>query len=142
MWLTRVIETKKAKGITTKMMSERTESHIPPETITRILTGKTECPRIDTVLELGASVGLSPWELFAEPTALVAYQCFLTLQTEFDALKAERDTLVEENAALKSNVLFLKEELAASAAENERLRITIAHKDEIIEVHKFYNKLK
>ena len=142
MWLTRVIETKKAKGISTKMMSERTESHIPPETITRILTGKTECPRIDTVLELGASVGLSPWELFAEPTALVAYQGFLTLQTEFDALKAERDALVEENAALKSNILFLKEELAASAAENERLRITIAHKDEIIEVHKFYNKLK
>ena len=142
MWLTRVIETKKAKGITTKMMSDATESHIPPETITRILNGKTEAPRIDTVLELGASVGLSPWELFAEPTALVAYQGFLTLQTEFDALKAERNTLAEENTDLKSNILFLKEELAASAAENERLRITIAHKDEIIEVHKFYNKLK
>ena len=142
MWRVRVIETKKAKGITTKMMSDATESHIPPETITRILNGKTEAPRIDTVLEMGASVGLSPWELFAEPNALIAYQGFLTLQTEFDALKAERDTLVEENAALNADILFLRGELVAAAAENERLRITIAHKDEIIEVHKFYNKLK
>lgn len=110
MWRERVIETKKAKGLTTKMMSERSPSHIPADTITRILTVKTDDPRISTVLALGESVGLSPWELFAEPTALVAYQSFLTLQAEVDALRAEKEALLAENSDLKKKVDALRDE--------------------------------
>ena len=113
MWRERIIETKKARGLTTKTMSERSDPRIPADTITHILTAKTDDPRISTVLALGASVGLSPWELFAEPTALVAYQSFLTLQAETDALKAEKEALIAENAALKIKVDALKDETGA-----------------------------
>ena len=128
MWRDRIIETKKAKGITIKMMADSTPSHLTVETITRILNTKTEAPRIDTVLALGESVGLSPWELFADPTALISYQGFLTLQAEFDALKAERDTILAENTALKTKV------------ESLRDKIDSLH-DEIIRLHSHYNKL-
>lgn len=111
MWRERIIETKKAKGLTAKMMSERTPSHIPPDTITHVLTAKTDDPRISTVLALGESVGLSPWELFAEPTALVSYQSFLTIQAEVEALKAERDALAAENGALKDKVDTLRDKV-------------------------------
>lgn len=109
MWRERIIETKKAKGIKTKIMSENTPSNIPPETITRILTGKTEFPRIDTILELGASVGLSPWELFAETTSLVGDKSLLALQEEINALKLERDALIAENGALRNKVDSLRD---------------------------------
>lgn len=124
MWRERIIETRKAKGITIKMMAERTPSHITAETITRILNEKND-PRISTVLELGESVGLSPWELFAEPTALLAYQGFVTLQAEVDALAAENDSLKNESKNLKDKVVTLE-------AENDHLRLTLAHKEETL----------
>lgn len=128
MWRDRIIETKKAKGITIKMMADSTPSHLTVETITRILNTKTEDPRIGTVLALGESVGLSPWELFADPTALIAYEGFVTLQAEFDALKAERDALHTDNTMLKNKVETLRD------------KIDSLH-DEIIRLHSHYNKL-
>ena len=138
MWRERIIETRKAKGITIKMMSEMTPSKIPPETITRILNEKTGDPRISTVLELGESVGLTPWELFAETADLIAYQSFLNLQAEVDALKVDKEALAAENKALKNNV----NEVVALKAEIDRLRLTLEHKEEIIALHNYYNKLK
>ena len=128
MWRDRIIETKKAKGITIKMMADSTPSHITVETITRILNTKTEDPRIGTVLALGESVGLSPWQLFADTNALIAYEGFLTLQAEFDALKAEKDDILAENTKLKNKV------------EELRDKIDSLH-DEIIRLHSHYNKL-
>lgn len=138
MWRERIIETRKAKGITIKMMSERTPSHIPVETITRILNEKTGDPRISTALELGESVGLAPWELFADTAVLIAYQSFLALQAEVDTLKADKEALAAENEALKNN----GNEVVALKAENDRLRLTLEHKEEIISLHNYYNKLK
>jgi transcriptional regulator with XRE-family HTH domain len=134
MWRERIIETRKAKGITTKMMSEI--SRIPVETITRILNEKTDDPRISTVLALGEAVGLSPWELFAEPNALVAYQSLLTLQAEIDDLKAERDALAAENATLKSAAADANSKAADLKIENDRLSLTVAHKEEVIGLQK------
>lgn len=133
MWRERIVEAKKAKGITTKMMSEL--SHIPVETITRILNEKTDDPRISTVLALGSSVGLSPWELFAEQNAIIAYQSFLTMQLEYDKISAELTSLQAENAMLKGKVCSL-------SSENDLLRLKLEHKEEIISLHNYYNKLK
>lgn len=142
MWRERIIETRKAKSITIKMMSERTPSHITSETITRILNEKTADPRISTLLALAESVGLSPWELFAEPIALSAYQGFLSLQAEVDDLKAERDALAEENVSLRNEGKELKDKIVATETENERLRLKLEHKEEIIAIHNYYNNLK
>lgn len=126
MWRERIIETRKAKGITIKMMSEKT--HLTVETITRILSTKTDDPRISTVLALGDSVGLSPWELFAEPTSIVAYQSMLMIQAENDSLKAEKEGLLSENATLKGKVETLRDRIDSL-------------KDDIISLHKDYRKL-
>ncbi len=143
MWRERIVATRKAKGITIKTMAERTPSHMSAEAITRILNEKTDDPRISTVLALGEAVGLSPWELFAEPTALVAYQSLLTLQSELDTLKADIDRLQTENAALKSDVADANSKTAdansraaALEIENDRLSLKIAHKDEVINLQK------
>ena len=136
MWRERIVETRKAKGITVKMMAERTPSNISAETITRILNEKTDDPRISTVLALGESVGLAPWELFAETADLIAYQSFLTLQAEVDGLKAEKEALAAENESLKSDAADANSRAAALEIENDRLRLTTAHKDEVIELQK------
>lgn len=141
MWRERIIETRKAKGITIKMMSESTPSKIPVETITRILNEKTGDPRISTVLELGASVGLSPWELFAETADLIAYQGFLALQAEVETLKADKEALVAENEALKINSNAAVSKATTLEVENERLGLTLSHKEEVIALQKEIIKL-
>ena len=127
MWLEKIIETKKAKNISTKMMSEKTL--IPAETITRILHGKTEFPRIDTVLELGASVGLTPWELFAETTSIIGD-------------KAEVDRLNTELALAQAEIAILKEKVTALEGENKLLNIKLEYAEKLVAVHDYYNKLK
>lgn len=129
MWREKIIEAKKAKGLTTKMMSERSPSKMPEETITRILNGKTEFPRIDSVLDLCEQVGLSPWELFEETTSRISDGSIVALQEEIEVLKFERDALLRENGVLNDKV--------------ETLRGTVEDlKDEIIATHRYYNKLK
>ena len=129
MWREKIIEAKKAKGLTTKMMSERSPSKMPEETITRILNGKTEFPRIDSVLDLCEQVGLSPWELFEETTSRISDGSIVALQEEIEVLKFERDALLRENGVLNDKV--------------ETMRSTVEDlKDEIIATHRYYNKLK
>lgn len=129
MWREKIIEAKKAKNLSTKTMSERSPSHMPEETITRILNGKTEFPRIDSVLDLCEQVGLSPWELFEETTSRISDGSIVALQQEVDMLKFERDALLRENGVLNDKVETLRSQI-------ETL------KDEIIATHRYYNKLK
>ena len=63
MWLERIIEAKKSQNITTQMMASR--ANLPEDTIARIRSGKTKDPRLETVMRLGAAVGLNAWEVFA-----------------------------------------------------------------------------
>ena len=136
MWRERIIEAKKAKGLSTKMMSERSPSHMPPETIKRILNETTEFPRIDSVLDLGVQVGLSPWELFSETSSRIVDASVSALQEENAALKAEKATLLEENGALKNQVDTLKNKVESLRDKVDTL------KDEIIATHNYYIKNK
>jgi transcriptional regulator with XRE-family HTH domain len=132
MWLDKIIEAKEAKGITTKQMAERIKT-LPEETIRRILSGKTKTPRIDTVLDLGASVGLSSHEIFEESTAYVGGESLKALQAELDTLKNERESIIAENKSLK-------EEVTSLSHENDILKIKLELKEEIISTHKYYIK--
>ena len=127
MWLDKIIEAKKAQGITTKQMAERIKT-LPEETIRRILTGKTQTPRVDTVLELGAAVGLSPYEIFEEASSYLGGE-------SYEALLVERDALADENKELRDKVVSLTH-------ENEILQVKLELKEEIILTHNHYNKLK
>jgi transcriptional regulator with XRE-family HTH domain len=137
MWREKIIEAKKSKNITTKMMSEKVR--LPEQTITRILSGKTETPRIDSVLELGASVGLSPAELFAETTSVLGDKNLITLQEELDQTNAALTALQSEFALLSEENTDLKVKNVTLTAEIDLLRLKLEHKEEIIRLHNRYN---
>ena len=137
MWRDKIIESKKAKNITTKMMSEKVR--LPEQTITRILSGKTETPRIDTVLDLGSSVGLSAWELFSETTAVLGDKNLITLQEELEQTKAALTALQSEFASLSAENTELKVKNVTLKSEIDILRLNLEHKEEIIRLHNRYN---
>ena len=140
MWREKIIEAKKSKLITTKMMSEKVR--LPEQTITRILSGKTETPRIDTVLELGAAVGLSPWEIFEETTAVLSDKSIQMLQEALDQANAALAALRSEYASLSEEATELRLKNVSISAENDLLKMKLEHKEEIISLHNYYMNVR
>ena len=133
MWRERIIEAKKAQGLTPKAIAERTMHH-PERTIIRLLSGETENPYVDTVLEVGAAVGLSPQEIFSESNLVLGHKDLVSLQTELDVVKAERDLLTTENSILVDRV-------ASLTAEIDFLKAKLDHQEEMLNLHNYYRAL-
>ena len=133
MWLDNLKELKKKAGMSAKQIAEAT--NLPERTVTRIFSGDTENPLMDTLRRIVAVLGGSLDDLFAESKMRVANTDLIALQAEYDKLAAEASDLRTENVTLKDKLVTLE-------VENDRLRLTLAHKEEIISLHNYYNKLK
>lgn len=131
MWLDRLKELKKSKGMSAKQIADQTK--LPERTVTRIFSGDTDNPYVDTLHRIVTVLGGSLDDILADTKVVVGDQNLVTLQENVDVVTAERDLITAENASLKSQV-------AALTAENELLRLKLAHKEEIIALHNYYNK--
>lgn len=111
MWRDNIIEAKNKLGISTAEMARRSKLGLSEKTISRSLTGKTT-PDLETVFDMGETVGLTPQQIFADTNYLAADPMLLeSMKIEIEALKAACDVLRDENKALKIQVESLKDEL-------------------------------
>lgn len=133
MWLDKLKELKKKKGMSSKQIAAATR--LPERTVTRIFSGETDNPYMDTIRLIVDSLDGSLDELFAEGSVVIGNKNLKTLQEELEVVKAERDMLIAEAA-------ITKDKIAALSAENDLLKMQLKHKDEIISIHNYYNKLK
>lgn len=133
MWLDNIKELKKTKGMTVKQIAEATS--LPERTVTRIFSGDTHNPYVDTLHRIVTVLGGSLDDLLTDTKMVVGEQNLAELNENVAVVTAERDLISAENAILKDKV-------AALAAENDMLKMEIKHKDEIIALHNYYNKLK
>lgn len=135
MFRERILEEKKRLNLSARTMSDTSRLHLPEETISRVLSGKTADPGISTVLDLAESVGLKPYEVFMDATLAAEFKAFLELKSRSEETEAERVRIVAENESLKSTNAGLIDRIRA-------LEMTLEHKEEIIALHNYYNKLK
>ncbi len=133
MWLDNLKDLKKKAGMSAKQIAEAT--NLPERTVTRIFSGDTDNPYVDTLRRIVAVLGGSLDDLFAESKIVVANTDMIALQAEYDKLSADASKLQAENVSLKDKVVTLEAEL-------DRLRLTLEHKEEIIALHNYYNKIK
>lgn len=133
MWLDNIKELKKAKGMSTKQIAEKT--NLPERTVNRIFSGDTDNPYVDTLHRIVTVLGGSLDDILADTKMVVGEKNLVTLQENVDVITAERDLLKAENTILKDKVTAL-------TAENDLLKLQLTHKDEIIALHNYYNKLK
>ena len=131
MWRERIIEAKTAQGISTKTMAERMQTN--EKTVKRLLSDDSKSPYITTVLDAGAAVGLSPQEIFAESGLLIGSKTVAELQEELTILNNELKLYQDDCAILQGRVNTL-------TTENEKLRMELAHKEELLAVHNYYIK--
>ena len=133
MWLDNIKELKKAKGMSSKQIAEKT--NLPERTVIRIFSGDTDNPYVDTLHRIVTVLGGSLDDILADTKVVVGEKNLATLQESVDVITAERDLIISENA-------MLKEKVTALTTDNEVLKMKIMHKDEIIALHNYYNKLK
>ena len=133
MWLDKLRELRKQTGTSIKQVADKTR--LPERTIARIFSGDTANPYVDTLHRIVTVLGGSLDDILADTKMVVGESNLATLQENVDVVTAERDLIVAENAILKDKVATL-------TAENDMLKMEIKHKDEIIAIHNYYNKLK
>lgn len=135
MFRDRINAEKKRLNLSAKSMSSRSKLHIPEETISRVLNAKTQDPGISTVLDIGETVGLEPYELFMDATLAAEFKVFLELKSKSEETEAERIRIVAENESLKTTNTALADRISV-------LEMQLKHKEEIIALHEYYNKIK
>lgn len=133
MWLENLIALKKEKGMKSKEIAEKT--HLPERTIKRIFAGETEHPRIDTLYIIIKALGGSLNDIFADTNLVVANEQLVEIKETAKVVEAEKDIISAENA-------ILKEKVAALTSENELLKMQLLHKEELLALHNYYNKLR
>lgn len=139
MWLENLKELKKAKGLSTKQIADKT--NLPERTIKRIFSGDTDSPYVDTLHRIVTVLGGSLDDILADTKAVVATESVTEVKETASAAEAERDAVAAENEALKEQVTALTAENAVLRAKVEELRDKVdTLKDEIIETHKYYNR--
>lgn len=131
MWLDNLKDLKKEKGLSTKQIAEKT--NLPEKTISRIFSGDTDSPYVDTLHRIVKALGGSLDDILADTKVVVGNTNLTTLNAAVDEVTAERDLLSAE-------IAILKDKVAALTAENKMLEMQLKYKDEIIAVHNYYNK--
>ena len=121
----RIKEAKQKLGISARAMAMQSTLHVQEETVSRFLSGKTADPGVNVTLDLGATVGLKPYEIFMDEGIAAEFAAYLELQAKSDETEAERiRTLAELEGLRVTN--------ATLASEVELLRLKLAHCDELI----------
>ena len=133
MWLDNLKELKKKTGMSAKQIADKT--NLPERTVSRIFSGDTDNPYVDTLHRIVTVLGGSLDDILADTKVVVGEENLVTLQENVEVVTAERDLIMTENAILKDKVVAL-------TAENDMLKMQLKHKEEIIALHNYYNKLK
>ncbi len=147
MWLDNLKELKNAKGMTLKQIAEKT--NLPERTVTRIFSGDTDNPYVDTLHRIVTVLGGSLDSILADTKVVVGGANLATLQAEVERLNGELEHLNGEIERVNGELALtgaenavLNSKVNALTSENELLRLKLEHKEEIIALHNYYIKLK
>ena len=133
MWLENLKELKKSKGMTTKQIADATK--IPESTIKRIFSGETDDPYVSTIHRIVTVLGGSLDHILADTNAVLASETLQEAKENANAIEAERDLVLTELEMLRAKT-------TAQEAEITLLKERLQHKEELLALHNYYNKLK
>ena len=146
MWLDNLKELKKETGMSAKQIADKT--NLPERTVNRIFSGDTDNPYVDTLHRIVTVLGGSLDDILADTKVVVATESLVEVKESLaeaqetieevketaNVMEAERDLAKIENERLKL-------ENSKLTTEIELLKKELQHKDELLELHKFYRKL-
>lgn len=140
MWLDTIKERRKELGYTIKYIAQ--EATLPERTVSRIFSGETLSPCVDTLYSIATVLDLSLDELLTGSNSVVSSKNYRVLQAENTELNNEVERLNSELALISAENSVLKDKVGVLTTENDILRLKLEHKEEIISLHNYYIKMK
>ena len=150
---------KEASKMTYEQIAE--ESKTPLSTVKNIFTGKSE-PLASNLYRIAKALNVSLEDILADSNVVLSSETLIEVQEELEEVKgtlaeteenlaeamesatiieSERDLIKLENKRLKSENERLRCEAANLSTELKLIKQELQHKDELLELHKFYRKL-
>ena len=115
--------------MSSKQIAEKT--NLPERTVTRIFSGDTDNPYVDTLHRIVSVLGGSLDDILADTKVVVATESIVELKENVDVTNAQLDVLAIENDMLKAKN-------AALTTEIELLKKELSHKEELLALHNYY----
>ena len=140
MLIDRLQQRRKELNYTIKYIAQ--ESKQPERTVTRIFSGETLSPGVDTLYAIATVLELTLDELFAGTNSVVGNKHYADLIRENAEFTNEIERLNSELALINAEASVLKDKIGVLSAENDILRLKLEHKEEIIAVHNYYIRMK
>lgn len=134
----RLNERRKELGYSIKFIAQGVKQ--PERTVSRIFSGETPSPCIDTIKPIADFLDISLYELFADSGVVVGGQKYAEIQEEKNTLSAEVEALKAENALLCAELAMQKDKVVILTTENDMLKLKLEHKEELIALHNYYIK--
>lgn len=131
MWREKLIELKKASGLTVKQIAEK--ARMSEKTVGRILSGETDRPYMDNLYDMVTALGGSLDDLFAEGTRAQLSNGELSVALDkVEKLSSENNRLIEEIRFCREEITLLKHEIEILGIKLEHKEEISKHKDDII----------
>lgn len=132
MWLDNLKELKRTSGMSAKQIADKTK--LPERTINRIFSGDTVDPCVSTIHRIVIALDGSLDHILADTNAVLAPKTLVEVKENANVVEAERNLISAE----RDRVLLENERLKT---ENEMLKMQLKHKEELLALHNYYNKL-
>ena len=110
------------------------ESKTPLSTVKRIFKGDCE-PLASTLYRIVKALDGSLDDVLADTNIVLSPKTLVEVQENAEAVEAERDLVLAELEILRTKT-------AAQEAEIALLKEKLQHKEELLALHNYYNKLK
>ena len=133
MWLDKVRDLKKKSGLTNKYIGEK--MHRSERTVARFFSGEKEIG-IDELRDLVSIMDGSLDEILNESDFKLPIPEVEALKNEITSLSSALDETKLVESTLRDELAMLKEKIISLDAENDRLRLMLEHKEEIISLQK------
>lgn len=132
MWLDKLNEMKKKTGTKTKTLAE--VLHRSERTVSRMLSGEAaiDMNELQTMVSI---MGGSLDDIFDGSDMRLP-------RPEVETLKKQIESLTEEIGILKAEISMLRDKNTTLDTENDKLRLSLAHKEELLALHSYYMGLK
>lgn len=146
LWRNNLREMREKKGMSFKAIAEK--ENLSEKSVIRVFSGEAKSPGVDLVRRIIHAMNGSFSEVFSESSAVIVCENVGALQADYDRMTeelAQTKALVELREAERdlglAEIAQLKNELATEKQKTDLLTLKLQHKEEIIALHNYYNKL-
>lgn len=140
MWLENLKEVKVRTGMSPRQIAEK--ANVSEKSVSRVFSGESKNPGVDLVLKIITALGGSKSEIFAESGAVIGTQDLATLQAEVNRLTEENALLTQSLNIATLDLSIQKDKVTALESETALLKMQLKHKEELLALHNYYNKIK